>query len=194
MTLPAVVADLLQREPVRTWTCTARTQEDAIRLASEQAVSGANTQTVRALAIDLSRSVKSVDLFPARAAAWVREKMLYRREHGEVFQGPIATLRAGGGDCDDLAILFASLCLSLQVDALPAAVWYPGGGWCHMIGFSGHRLYELSREQWYSGAPDRGPKQLPAGAYVVAWDPRKSGVVELVQRCRTHVGGCKCGN
>lgn len=50
--------------------------------------------------------------YKAQAAAllkWVQENVYYANEPGERLQSPEYTLRVGHGDCDDLAILLASM-------------------------------------------------------------------------------------
>jgi hypothetical protein len=50
----------------------------------------------------------------ARLLQWV-QSLYYVNEPGERLQDPLYTLKVGYGDCDDLAILLYSLCLSIRL-------------------------------------------------------------------------------
>lgn len=50
-------------------------------------------------------------------ARWVQQNITYVQELPEVFQTPLATLDTGYGDCDDMAVLLASLLESVGIPA-----------------------------------------------------------------------------
>ncbi len=49
-------------------------------------------------------------------AKWVQQNIQYVNESPEVFQEPMATLRMGYGDCDDMVTLVAALVESLGIE------------------------------------------------------------------------------
>lgn len=150
-----------------------------LQLATELAHDGSATVPVRALAHYITRPMARVNDVGPGVALWLRQHATYRRETPgyEVLSGPISTVLTGGGDCDDLAILWASLCRAVGVEAYPCAVWR-AGAWAHLCGWAAPAPpVELSVEWFYDGRANRTPRFLPAGngyRYKI-WCPRAGG-------------------
>ncbi len=160
--IPPHILELFRRAEVVEWDRPLVHPIGPLKAATELATAGSLTVPVRALAGEICRNVRSVHHAPEAIAKWVRASIQYRRETPgiEVLSGPISTVRTGHGDCDDLAILWASLCQALGIAARPCSVGWRHGGdlrWAHMIGWLGPvgGLYELSIESWYSGPRSR---------------------------------------
>jgi transglutaminase-like putative cysteine protease len=79
-----------------------------------------STHTISALARDIvfrqaSCPPKKKGAHALAVAGWVQRNVTYVNEGEETFQTPLATLRFGYGDCDDLTTLIASLVESLGI-------------------------------------------------------------------------------
>ncbi len=89
----------------------------AARFLVAQAAADARTAGARVLALELRRAASS-DLAFARAVfGYVRDRVQFVREPGEVFARADYTLASGGGDCDDHARVVYAL---LRAGGLPA--------------------------------------------------------------------------
>jgi transglutaminase-like putative cysteine protease len=111
---------------------------------------------------------------PRAIASWVRRQIRYARECPgvEVLQGPRATLEVGVGDCDDMAILWSALCLSLGLPAEVGGVGRWGHNPIHAIGVdpANSELLELSKDWRYTGLFRPLHFDLPRGYYCLSWD------------------------
>lgn len=78
---------------------------------------------------------------PAVIFDYVRENINYVPDPvgGDHFAPPLQVLESGGGDCDDQAILFASMCISVGIRARLIK--------CHTKNGSGHMLAEVCYEK-----------------------------------------------
>jgi len=89
---------------------------------------------------------------------WVQRNIYYVNEPGERLQDPLYTLRVGYGDCDDMALLLASLYESLR---LP---------WKFVLSGVMPRTKEKVRYEEGSGAP--APNAMWSHIYLkVGWPP-----------------------
>lgn len=59
-------------------------------------------------------------------ARWVQRSILYVNEGQETFQTPLATLRLGFGDCDDMTILICALCEAIGIPTQIVAMQWAG--------------------------------------------------------------------
>ena len=100
--------------------------------------------------------------------SWVQANLLYVPEPGDIWMDPLRTLWSGGGDCDDHAIVVASLLGSLRIPARFVVLRRRGRGF--------HVFVE-------AGFPDRNPQRWIAVETVIpvpfGWDPRQAGPEEL---------------
>lgn len=151
------------------------TPEDTVRTANELAYRFSPDAPLRALAASIVGNVQDVrSEAPVRIAAWVRANIRYFQESPgiENLQGPYTTLPpsasvggfqfegTGVGDCDDLAILFATLCRAVGLHGYVAAISphpYDGRGFVHALGYcrDNRKFYELSRDETYGGIPGK---------------------------------------
>jgi len=162
------------------------TPSDAVRTANRQAAKGALEWRVRQLAARIvarSRNVRRNG--PVLIARWIRANILYTQEAPgyELLQGPLTTLTIRTGDCDDLAILWASLCRSIGLKAYVVGVRARGApSFRHAVGLYEGQLYELSRDETYGG-PVRGPLMngLDVGEEGFYYDPeaQRDGSVQM---------------
>lgn len=112
----------------------------AARFLLAQALEDASTPSARALALALRAEAGPGDgAFVAHLFDWVKHRIRFVREHGEVFARVDYTIAAGAGDCDDHARVVAALLLAGGVPA---------------------RLAFLSRPR------DPGPRHVTAQAYL----------------------------
>jgi hypothetical protein len=151
------------------------TPEATVRAANELAHRSAPEAALRALAAQIVHGVSDVRReAPQKIAEWIRANVRYFQESPgiETLQGPFTTLPStlrvgnfqfsgnGVGDCDDLAILFATLCRAIGLHGYVAAIAphpYDGGGFMHAIGYcrDSRRFYELSKDEAYGGIPNK---------------------------------------
>lgn len=126
----------------------------AYRLAAD----GSRFRSTRALAALVAGTTDRARM-PEALARWIRGNVAYQLEGAEeVFAGPAATLAIGAGDCDDVAILWASTLLACGLDARVAIARMPPGQWSHAVGAmmlddGSVELWELTDPRWY-GYPD----------------------------------------
>lgn len=167
-------------EPVRSWTRAAEHPGGVVRLAGELAQDASAGVPVRYVCHALRARCRSVSELPGEAARWIRSCLDYTRETPglEVLAGPVSTLRSGGGDCDDLSILHASICRAAGIDAFPAAIRWPGGPWAHMVSWTPPAApWELSEEAFYGAGP-AAPQQRTGRFELMAWDPARGTFLE----------------
>lgn len=148
------------------------TTQQTVQAANEVAHVRSMDAPIRALASsivgDLSNAKKEV---PLRIALWIRDNVKYTQETPmvEILQGPYRTLGpnikiqtpmgpfqfrgVGTGDCDDLSILFATLCRSVGVEAFLAGIAKTNrpDGFFHAMGYCNGTFYELSKDGPYGG-------------------------------------------
>lgn len=150
--------------------------EDTVRMCNELAQESSSHPQLRRLAASLVRSSKDVPREgPTLIGRWIRANIVYTQETvgEEILQGPHTTLQAGTGDCDDLSILWATLCRSVGLDAYVVGLRRKGApGFFHAVGYADGLYYELSRDETYGG-PVRGLRMngLPAGTTAFTYDP-----------------------
>lgn len=156
--------------------------QQTVQAANEVAHMRSMDAPIRALASsivgDLSEAKSQV---PMRVAVWIRKNVKYTQETPmvEILQGPYRTLGptikvqtpmgpfqfrgVGTGDCDDLSILFATLCRSVGVEAFLAGIAKTNrpDGFFHAMGYCNGMFYELSKDGPYGG---RGGEQIASEA------------------------------
>jgi len=83
------------------------------------AVEAGRDPRMATVAVDILREAKAPPrAYEKQAAAllrWVQHEVYYVNEPGERLQDPFYTLKVRYGDCDDMALLLASLCESLRL-------------------------------------------------------------------------------
>jgi hypothetical protein len=153
------------------------TPQQSVQIANDLADRAALEPFVRAIAAPIVAGITDVRRDgPERIAEWVRENVLYTQEAvgREILQGPRTTLTLRTGDCDDLSILWAALCRSINLDALVCGLSRAGThAFFHAVGWCDDQLYELSLDHTYGG--ERRPTRidrLPAGVVGWAFDVR----------------------
>lgn len=91
---------------------------------------------IRALVAELLRNCKEkdYDCYIDRITSFVKENIKYVNDppRAEVFQSPLRTLEWGLGDCDDFAVLTASLLLSAGLNARPV-IRRVNDRWGHVV-------------------------------------------------------------
>lgn len=165
---------------------------DTVRAANEMAAKFSPDAPLRALAHAIIGPCQNVFRYaPTLIAKWITENIRYGQESPgiELLQGPYTTLPAGLtvgtftfkgigiGDCDDLAILFATLCRACGCEAYVAGIYDEPfqGGFVHAMGYcsSNGKFYELSKDEPYGGIPDK-PLEIdapPMGQAAQIYDP-----------------------
>jgi hypothetical protein len=126
---------------------------------------------IRALASQIVGNIRDAkNDVPLRVAQWIRSHVKYTQETPmyEILQGPYRTLGqitvptpmgdfqfkgTGTGDCDDLSILFATLCRSVGVEAYVAGIAkrQRPESFFHAMGYCNGLFYELSLDGPYGG-------------------------------------------
>ena len=119
---------------------------------------------------------------------WTQQQIYYVNEPGERLQAPLATLRMGYGDCDDMVILLCSFFESIRlpwklslagkdkrtgklVQYVEGTRLPPGVQWTHIYCIVGD--HPFSAKRWFSAEPTL---QVPLG-----WD-----VVKATNTQHTH--------
>lgn len=170
-----------------------------LELASRIAYEAAREPWLRRIALDAVGRVRNVPRQgPERLAKWVRRSIRYAWELPgvEVLQGPITTLQTGVGDCDDTAILWASLCLSLGLEAWPAGVGVVGRWPHHSVGLDPINgvLWDLNQDGAFTpqGRHAFLRYRLPSGYYATAFDVRRGMWIDFARGCGCagSCGGC----
>jgi hypothetical protein len=161
------------------WDSNTATPTDRVRIANELVHQKALDPPLRAVAQRIVANTRDIPHQGARdIARWVRKQIRYAQEAPgvEVLQGPYTTLRYGMGDCDDLAILWATLCRSIGLEAYVAGVaeTTEPDSFYHAVGYDDDngKHYELSRDHRYGGAYQNGEAfTLAPGSITVVWTP-----------------------
>ena len=104
-------------------------QQEQVAFLRQMVSAYRSTHTISSLARDIV--FRQYQCRPKRRLAhavalahWVQQHITYVNEGEETFQTPLATLRQGYGDCDDLTTLIASLVESLGIPCeLVAVAW-----------------------------------------------------------------------
>ncbi|MCH9802138.1 MAG: transglutaminase domain-containing protein [Actinomycetia bacterium] len=170
----------------------AMTPEEHVKTANEMAYRFAADAPIRGLAMAIIGDTDNIFRDgPSRIAHWITENVRYGQESPgiEILQGPYTTLppglvigdfRFGGigvGDCDDLALLFATLCRAAGLNGFFAGVCTEPfqGSFVHAIGYCADDecFYELSKDEPYGGIPNKPVqmKGVPVGQAAFIWDP-----------------------
>lgn len=98
----------------------------AARFLIAAALEDASTPAARNLALELRRNAPSDDEFVRAVFDYVRARVRFVREHGEVFARSDVTLENGAGDCDDHARVVYALLKAGGVPARLAFLYRPG--------------------------------------------------------------------
>lgn len=111
----------------------------AARMLLASAIEDARTAGARDLALRLRREAPDDESFARRLHAYVKERVRFVREAGEVFQGSAYTLEMGAGDCDDHARAVYAIAIA---GGLPArmAFLHRGKGPTHAVAQLGRRF------------------------------------------------------
>ena len=151
-----------------------RTAEDRGRLAELRRIVEAHKihPVIRAMAIRILRSYRAPSRdrhAQARAIqAWVQSNLLYIPEPGDTWMDPLRTLWIGGGDCDDHAIVVASLLEAIRIPTRFVVLRRRGRGF--------HVYAE-------AGFPDRRPATWVPVETVLpvpfGWDPKHATPEEM---------------
>jgi len=182
----------MSNTPDLTYTERSFTPMQTVQAANEMAVKFSPDAPLRALAHAIIGPCNNVFRFaPHLIAKWIITNIQYGQESPgiELLQGPYTTLPAGltvgnftfkgigVGDCDDLSILFATLCRACGCEAYLAGIYDApfNGGFVHAMGYcaSNGKFYELSQDEPYGGIPNK-PLELdapPVGQVAVIYDP-----------------------
>lgn len=119
---------------------------------------------------------------PAQAAAllaYVQHAAYYVNERDEQLQAPHVTLKRKSGDCDDLAILYATLCQSIGIPCQFVLMDDSGKRWIEgqrlPFGFAGSHIY--CRVGWPFGAPRYAASaEVTVRGAPLGYDPSKHGI------------------
>jgi len=154
---------------------------ERIAQANQMALEAAKDPYIRQAAVSALKNCQNV---PARGgqvlAKWLRKNVTYAAEAPgvEVLQGPFTTLALRLGDCDDLAITWASLARSVGIDAYVAGVAEKSvpDALLHAVGYD-HNLnahWELSLDRrWGGNWVQPLAFKLPASYLSVWWSPEE---------------------
>ena len=203
------------------------TTRETVQAANEVAQVRSMDAPIRALAASIIGELKNArSEVPSRIAEWIRQNVRYTQETPgiEILQGPYRTLGGnvmvqtpmgpyrfagtGTGDCDDLSILFATLCRSVGIEAYLAGIAQrrKADSFFHAMGYCNGLFYELSMDGPYGGLNGKflsSPTPYP-NIVALVYDPaRKSfstidpGNKESNMRGTeevTHGAGCMCSS
>jgi hypothetical protein len=155
------------------------TPYERLALANRMIFEAAKEPAIRRAGFEALRGCRNVARNGAQhLARWVRRHIDYAQEAPgvEILQGPYTTLAYRIGDCDDLAILWASLARSQGLDALMAGVAELDDPevLLHAVAYDGdHDLhYELSQDWRYGGRAAPALRfTTPPTCYTVWWSP-----------------------
>lgn len=92
----------------------------AARMLLAAAEEDARTPGARDIALQLRRFAPDDESFARAVHAFVKQRVRFVREAGEVFQGSNYTLSSGAGDCDDHARLFYAIAVAGGLPAVMA--------------------------------------------------------------------------
>jgi hypothetical protein len=143
-------------------------RKETVEVANQLAQRFSQDAPMRALAARILEGCQDVHgEGPPRIAKWVRENVMYLQETPsvEILQGPYTTLPAGlaigsfvfegtgAGDCDDLSILFATICRAAGLEGFVAGLAWEKDpdDFFHAVGYCNGNFYELSKDQPYGG-------------------------------------------
>ena len=196
------------------------TTHDTVRISNEIAQQRSLDAPIRALGSMIIGDITNAKTqIPERVANWIRKNVKYTQETPmvEVLQGPYRTLGGdikvntpmgpfafrgtGTGDCDDLSILFATLCRSLGLEAHLVGVAKIGtpDNFFHAMGYYNGVFYELSKDKPYGGVNGNDSKvasEVPYDGIIgLIYDPiRKSFSRVHPSKKHTKAGGGMSGN
>jgi hypothetical protein len=173
-----------------------KSKNDAARMRAlrEIAMKGGRDPDIATLAVNIVRDagVQPRD-YKGQAAAllnWVQSQIYYINEPGERLQDPVYTLKVRYGDCDDMAILLASLyeacrlpwryVLSGRSPANKLVRWVEGtpkkqAKWSHIYVIVGYPPY--TPKKWFYAEPTL--QRVPLGWDVVGAAKANGGKVVL---------------
>ncbi len=117
----------------------------AARMLLALANEDARTPGARALALEIRKRAPSDRAFAEELHRFVKARVRFVREIGEVFQGGGYTLAAGAGDCDDHARLVYALARAGGLSAVLAFLYREeGGGPTHAVA----QLWDGAEYRW----------------------------------------------
>lgn len=165
---------------------------DRIKLASEQIHRASIDPLLRPVAVNIlkgkppfgkSRKARNVPKdAPKIFADWIRGSFDYAQESPgvEILQGPHTSLHTRVIDCDDGAILWATLMRLVGLDAELLGVAKSESPWVfyHAVGLDKRTglTYELSMDGWYGGSGNRSRYfRTPGDSVTVYYDPARGG-------------------
>lgn len=167
------------------------TPEQNVKVANEMALKFSPDAPLRGLAMRIIGETDNVFRDgPPRIANWIVTNVRYGQESPgiEVIQGPYTTLppgiiigdfKFGGigvGDCDDLALLWATLCRAAGIEAFFCGICDGpfNGSFMHAMGYCGAngKFYELSKDEPYGGVPNKPVEMagIPLGQSAYYYD------------------------
>ena len=163
---------------------------DRIKLASEQIHRASIDPLLRPVAVNIlkgkppfgkSRKARNVPKdAPKIFADWIRGSFDYAQESPgvEILQGPHTSLHTRVIDCDDGAILWATLMRLVGLDGELVGVAKGESPWVfyHAVGLDKTTglTYELSMDGWYGGSGNRSRQfRTPRGSVTVFYDPAR---------------------
>ncbi len=127
---------------------------------------------IRSVALRILRARGAPSRRPAAQARaiqeWVQSNVLYVNEPGDIWYDPLRTLFNGAGDCDDMAVLVASLLETLRIPSRLVVLRKGGRGY--------HVFVEV-------GLPPKSPTRwIPVETVLrvpMGWDPRDADPREI---------------
>jgi hypothetical protein len=165
-------------------------RKQTVEVANQLAQRFSQDAPMRALAGEILNGCQDVPREgPPRIASWIRENVMYLQESPavEILQGPYTTLPAGlrvagfefsgtgVGDCDDLSILFATLCRAAGLEGYVAGISWENDreGFFHAMGYCNGNFYELSKDEPYGGIASKKvmASSLPVGQTAYIYEP-----------------------
>jgi|TARA_R110000751_G_scaffold242845_1_gene343105 hypothetical protein len=173
-----------------------KSKDDAARIRALREISlkGGRDPDIATLAVNIIRDAgvqpRSYKAQAAALLSWVQSQIYYINEPGERLQDPVYTLKVRYGDCDDMAILLASLyeacrlpwryVLSGRTPKNKLVRWVEGtpkkrAKWSHIYIVVGYPPY--TPKKWFYAEPTL--KRVPLGWDVVGAAKSNGGKVAL---------------
>jgi hypothetical protein len=162
--IEAILADCA-KHPIHSTTYTERNQAQIVIRANQMAREASMDTLMRELGAAICGGDCNIQRDGyRRIALWIRKNCRYVQEsYGiEKLQGPYSTLRSRVMDCDDGAILWATLCRAIGLNAVAVGIGTAPEQLGHMVGMNADtgRLYELSTGEGYGTMRSDGPDAL----------------------------------
>jgi hypothetical protein len=181
-------------------------RKETVEVANQLAQRFSQDAPMRALAARILEGCQDVHgEGPPRIAKWVRENVMYLQETPsvEILQGPYTTLPAGlaigsfvfegtgAGDCDDLSILFATICRAAGLEGFVAGLAWEKDpdDFFHAVGYCNGNFYELSKDEPYGGMAGKQliASTLPVGQVAYIYEPSFEKKGYRVRDGRSHI-------